>query len=162
MKSKQIATYSLMIALCLILTYVEVLIPFNFAIPGVKLGLSNIVVLYALYNMDIKSAFCINLLRILLAGFLFANPITITYSLCGGFLSLFAMILIKKVQCLSLISISITGALFHNIGQIIAAYFYLGSDKIIYYLPFLLVSGLITGLLTGIIGAIVVERTSNI
>lgn len=162
MKSKKIAKYGLMIALCLILTYVEVLIPFNFAIPGVKLGLSNIVVLYALYNFDIKSAFCINILRILLAGFLFSNPITIAYSISGGFLSLIAMILIKSVKCLSVISISITGAIFHNIGQIIAAYFLLGSDKIIYYLPFLLISGLVTGLLTGIVGAIVVERTSNI
>lgn len=162
MKSKIIARNSLMVSLCLILTYVEVLIPLNFAIPGAKIGLSSIVVVFALYNSGIKSAFGINIVRILLAGFLFANPIMITYSIAGGLLSFIMMVLIKKLKIFSLISVSITGGIFHNIGQIIAAYFYLGSDKVIYYLPFLLIFGLIAGLLTGIIGSIVVERTSNI
>ena len=159
MKSRRIATAGIMITLCLILTYIEVLIPFNFGIPGIKLGLANVVVMYALYNMGIKWAFSINLLRILLTGFLFTNPITIIYSISGGILSFLSMIAIKKVRCLSIISVSVTGGIFHNIGQIFMAYIYLGSEQVILYLPLLLIFGTITGLLTGYIGAIVIERT---
>ncbi|MFI3115668.1 MAG: Gx transporter family protein [Clostridia bacterium] len=160
--SRKVATYSLLISLCLILSYVEAIIPFNFAIPGIKLGLSNIVVLFTLYKLGVKSAFCINLLRILLAGFLFSHPVTIIYSLCGGFLSFLGMVITKSTKILSPISVSVTGGVFHNIGQIIAASVMLSSDKVVYYLPVLLFFGLITGLLTGYVGAIVVERTTNI
>ena len=159
MSTKRIASTGIMIALCLILTYVEILIPFNVGIAGVKIGLSNIVVLYALYNYGIGWAFCINILRIAITGFLFTNPITITYSLSGGLLSLVTMILIKKIKCLSVISVSVTGGIFHNIGQIFMAYIYLGSEKVWLYLPVLLVSGVITGILTGYLGFIVIERT---
>lgn len=158
MNSKKIATFGLLTTLCLILSYVEMLIPLNFAIPGVKLGLSNIVVMMALYLLDVKSAFFINVTRILLNGLLFSNPVTIMYSFAGGMLSLLAMVLVKKINSLSIISVSITGGIFHNVGQILMAYVYLGSVKVAYYLPFLLVFAIITGILTGIIGMIVVER----
>lgn len=162
MSSEKVAKNSIMITLCLVLSYIEVLIPFNFAIPGVKLGLSNIVVLYALYNMDIKTAFFVNLIRILVTGLLFSNPITMIYSATGGIFSFFGMILIKKVKILSVISVSVTGAVFHNIGQIVSAYFLLGSAKIIYYLPVLLILALLTGFFTGYISAIVIERTRGL
>lgn len=161
MKSKKIATFGLLTTLCLILSYVEILIPLNFAIPGVKLGLSNIVVMMALYLMDLKSAFFINIVRIFLNGILFSNPITMAYSFAGGMLSLLAMVIVKKINSLSIISVSITGGIFHNVGQILMACFYLGSSKVLYYLPVLFIFAVITGVLTGIIATIVVERIKN-
>lgn len=158
MKSRKVATFSLMITLCLILTYIEAIIPFNFAIPGIKLGLSNIVVLFTLYKIGFKEAIIINILRILLAGFLFSNVMTIMYSLSGGILSFVTMVLVKQIKSLSIISVSVTGGIFHNIGQIFMAYIYLGSDKVILYLPVLLIFGTITGVITGIVSAMVVER----
>lgn len=161
MKSKKIATFGLLTTLCLILSYVEVLIPLNFAIPGVKLGLSNIVVMMALYLMDFKSALFINIMRILLNGMLFSNPITMAYSFAGGMLSLFVMTLVKQCKNLSIISVSISGGIFHNVGQILMACYYLGSSKVLYYLPFLFIFAIITGVLTGIVATIVVERIKN-
>ena len=161
-KSKTIATQGILITLCLILSYVETLIPFNFAIPGVKLGLSNIVVLFALYKLGTNHAFFINLIRILIISMLFSNPLTMIYSLAGGLLSFVAMVLTKKVKFLSPISVSVMGGIFHNVGQIAMASVVLFSNKIILYLPVLMISGIVTGIITGFIGALILERIKNI
>lgn len=162
MNTKKITKIGLLITLCLILSYVELLIPFNFVIPGIKLGLTNIVIIYALYLTDFKTAFFINIMRVLIFGLLFTNPITMLYSLFGGLLSLITMYLVKKIKCFSIISVSVTGGIFHNIGQISMAVIVLGSSKVIYYLPYLLVFGIISGILIGIIGAITTERLKKI
>lgn len=162
-KAKDIAFYGIMIALAFIFSYLEGFIPINalIPIPGVKLGLANIVILFALYAMGIKQAIIIAIIRVLLAGFLFGNPMTIAYSLCGCALSLGIMWLTKKTK-LSIIGVSMLGGIFHNIGQLIMAVLLTSTVRIAYYLPVLLISGLVTGLLMGFAAKLVIDRVKNI
>ncbi len=162
-KAKDIAFYGIMIALAFIFSYLEGFIPINalIPIPGVKLGLANIVILFALYAMGIKQAIIIAIIRVLLAGFLFGNPMTIAYSLCGCALSLGIMWLTKKTK-LSIIGVSMLGGIFHNIGQLIMAVLLTSTARIAYYLPVLLISGLVTGLLMGFAAKLVIDRVKNI
>jgi heptaprenyl diphosphate synthase len=162
MRSKKIATYGLLIALAFILSYIESLIPVFIAIPGIKLGLANLVVITALYSMGSKEAFSLSLLRIILVGFTFGSLSTILFSLAGGLLSYFLMLLSKKLKVFSMVGVSIVGGVAHNIGQIIAAVFIVKNVNLIYYyLPFLLISGAITGTLIGMVGAMITARVKN-
>ena len=158
MSAKEIAKLGVMIALALMLSYVESLIPLSFAVPGIKMGLPNIVIVFALYQMDRKSAIGISLLRVLLVSLLFGNGASLIYAATGAVLSLTVMILLKHTGSFQTITVSVCGAVFHNIGQILAAMFVLGTDKIIYYLPVLILSGVITGTLVGVVAAIVINR----
>ena len=121
MNTSKIAKYGLLIALAMILSYVESLVPAFFAIPGMKLGLTNVVVLFALYAMDFKSAIFINIIRIILVGFLFGNGMSILFSLAGGLLSGVVMMLLKRFSPLQIITVSIAGGIAHNLGQILMA-----------------------------------------
>ena len=138
------------LALALICSYVESLIPFYFGIPGVKLGLTNVVVVLMLYAVGTKEAFLISVLRILLAGFLFGNMFSILYSLAGGTLSFFGMYLIKKTKKFGVLPISVCGGMLHNIGQLIVASLIVENYHIYYYMPVLLLAGIITGFLIGV------------
>lgn len=160
-KSKRIALFGIMVALAFTFSYLESLIPFNFAIPGVKLGLANLVVVVALYIMKPAEAFFIAIIRILLAGLTFGNVYSLAYSLCGGILSFAVMLLVKKTK-LSVIGVSMLGGICHNIGQIIVAVIVMETARIAYYLPVLLGAGLVTGLLMGIISRLVVNRFEKI
>lgn len=160
-KSKRIALFGIMVALAFTFSYLESLIPFNFAIPGVKLGLANLVVVVALYIMKPAEAFFIAIIRILLAGLTFGNVYSLAYSLCGGILSFAVMLLVKKTK-LSVIGVSMLGGICHNIGQIIVAAIVMETARIAYYLPVLLGAGLVTGLLMGIISKLVVNRFEKI
>lgn len=162
-KVKNIAFYGMMIALALIFSYLETFIPINalVPIPGVKLGLANIVVLFALYTMKVRDAFVIAVIRILIAGFLFGNLMTIAYSFAGGMLSLSVMWLLKKTK-LSTIGVSMVGGICHNIGQLCVAVVLTETTRIAYYLPVLLIAGLITGLLMGIVANLVIDRVNKI
>ncbi len=160
-KSKRIALFGIMVALAFTFSYLESLIPFNFAIPGVKLGLANLVVVVALYIMKPAEAFFIAIIRILLAGLTFGNVYSLAYSLCGGILSFAVMLLVKKTK-LSVIGVSMLGGICHNIGQIIVAAIVMETARIAYYLPVLLGAGLVTGLLMGIISRLVVNRFEKI
>lgn len=162
-KVKNIAFYGMLIALAFIFSYLETFIPINalIPIPGVKLGLANIVVLFALYTMKPRDAFVIAILRILLAGFLFGNPMTIAYSFAGGMLSLLVMWLTKKTK-LSIMGVSMLGGICHNIGQLAMAVLLTETSRIAYYLPVLLISGLVTGLLMGIAANLVIDRVEKI
>lgn len=162
MKSKRIATYGLLVALAFILSYIESLFPLPVPVYGIKLGLANIVVLSALYSMGEKEAFALSMLRIVLVGFTFGNLSTVMFSLAGGILSWFMMVLFKKSKWFSIIGISIIGAISHNIGQIAVAVFVVKNINILYYLPFLLISGVITGILIGILGALIVKRLKKL
>lgn len=149
-KAKSVAFYGVMIALALVLSYLESFIPINalIPIPGVKLGFANIVVLFALYTLRIQDAIIVAIIRVFLSGLLFGNPMTIAYSLCGCTLSLLIMWLTKRTK-LSIIGVSMLGGIFHNIGQLIMAIILTHTVRIAYYLPVLLISGMITGLLMG-------------
>ena len=156
-KAKKIALFGMMVALAFTFSYFESLIPLDFVVPGVKLGLANLVVVIALYLMKPGEAFSIAIIRIFLAGLTFGNAYSIAYSLCGGILSLLVMYLVRKTK-LSVIGVSMLGGICHNIGQIIVAAIVMGTSRIAYYLPVLLVAGLITGLLLGVISKLVIER----
>lgn len=146
------------LALALILSYVESLIPFYFGIPGVKLGLANLIVVIMLYAVGAKEAFAISMLRILLSGFLFGNLFSILYSFAGGILSFLVMWLVKRTGKFHVMSVSICGGITHNIGQILIASVIVETYSIFYYIPVLLIAGLITGMLIGVIAGEVSGR----
>lgn len=160
-KAKKIALFGMMVALAFTFSYFESLIPLDFVVPGVKLGLANLVVVIALYLMKPGEAFSIAIIRIFLAGLTFGNVYSIAYSLCGGILSFLVMYLVRKTK-LSVIGVSMLGGICHNIGQIIVAAIVMGTSRIAYYLPVLLVAGLITGLLLGVISKLVIERFEKV
>lgn len=160
-KVRKVALYGMMVALAFTFSYFESLIPFNFGIPGVKLGLANLVVVVALYVMSPIEAFSIAVIRIFLAAMTFGNFYSLAYSLCGGILSFIVMLLVKKTK-LSIIGVSMLGGICHNIGQIIVAAIVMETIRIAYYLPVLLVAGLLTGLLIGIVSKLIVNRLQKI
>lgn len=160
-KAKKIALFGMMVALAFTFSYLESLIPFDFAIPGVKLGLANLVVVVALYIMKPGEAFAIAVIRIFLAGLTFGNVYSLAYSLCGGLLSFAVMWLAKKTK-LSVIGVSMLGGICHNIGQIAVAAVIMGTVRIAYYLPVLLVAGLVTGLLLGVVSKLIIDRFEKI
>lgn len=151
MKAGRIAYYGLFAALAVLMGYVEMLVPVPVPIPGVKLGLANVVVLVMLYYMDAKSAFFISLVRVALCGLLFAGFAGLLYSLSGALLSFAAMALLKKTERFSMIGVSVAGGVFHNVGQITVAALAVENVRMAYYLPFLLVSGVVTGVLIGLV-----------
>lgn len=154
----KVAYLGVFLGLALVCSYVESLIPFYFGIPGVKLGLTNIVIVLMLYCVGAKEAFTISVLRVVLAGFLFGNMFSILYSLAGGILSFGVMYLLMRTKKLGLLPISICGGLFHNIGQLTVAAFVVENYRIVYYLPVLLIAGAVTGLLIGIAAGEIVLR----
>lgn len=160
-KGKNIALFGIMVALAFTFSYFESLIPFNFGIPGVKLGLANLVVVVALYIMKPSEAFFIAIIRIFLAALTFGNMYSLAYSLCGGILSFIVMLAFKKTK-LSIVGVSMLGGICHNIGQIIVAAIIMETIRITYYLPVLLVAGLLTGLLLGIISRLIVDRADKL
>lgn len=152
MKTKKVAFLGVFLALALILSYVESLIPFYFGIPGVKLGLTNLIVVVMLYLCGTKEAFGISMLRIILAGFLFGNMFSILYSAAGGLLSFLVMYLLKRTKKLHVVSVSVAGGVSHNVGQLLIAAFVVESYNIFYYMPVLILAGVLTGFLIGILG----------
>ena len=158
MNGRRVARYGLLVALALILSYVESLVPAFFAFPGMKLGLTNLVVLIALFRMGSRPAVLINLLRILLATALFGNGFALAYSLAGGLLSGAAMILLRRSGRVGMLGVSVAGGLAHNLGQILTAMVLLDTWQLASYLPVLWVSGMIAGLAIGLLGYEVTRR----
>ena len=156
--ARKIAHFALFLALAMILSYVESLIPFSFGIPGVKLGLTNVIVVWMLYLIGPKEAFLVSILRMILVAFLFGNGFSILYSLAGGCLSFLVMWLLWKSEKLHVISISITGGLCHNIGQLMIAALIVENYHILYYVPVLIIAGALTGLLIGLISQEMIRR----
>ena len=152
---------AMMIALTMIFSYVETMIPINFGIPGVKLGLANLVIVAAIYLFGGKQAFLISIVRIFLSGFMFGNLASIMYSLAGGLLSLAVMLLLKKTDKLSILAVSVMGGICHNIGQLIVAMLVVENLKLIFYVPVLLISGFLTGLLIGIVCRVILPAVKR-
>lgn len=155
---RKTAYLGMFLALALICSYIESLIPFYFGIPGVKLGLTNIVVVLILYCVGVKEAILISVLRILLAGFMFGNPFSIIYSLSGGILSFFAMLLLKKTGKFKVVPVSVIGGIFHNVGQLFVASVVVENYNLFYYMPVLFVAGFITGFLIGVLAQEMIIR----
>lgn len=160
--SKKTAFFALFVALAFVFSYLESLIPFNFGIPGIKLGLANLVIVTALYTVGEKQAFAVSVIRILLAGLTFGGVFSLVYSLAGGILSYCAMLLAKRCKALSVTGVSLVGGATHNIGQIAAAAVVMETYRIVYYLPVLLLTGAVTGAVIGIVSTLIINRLKQV
>lgn len=158
----RVAYFGVFTALALIFSYVESLIPIQLGIPGVKLGLANLIIVIALYKMRLSEVFLLSIVRILLSGFLFGNYFSILYSLAGGLLSLVVMALLKKTGDFSVMGISMAGGVSHNVGQLVVAMLVVETFSVGFYLPVLLVAGLVTGFLIGVAAGEMLKRLVNI
>lgn len=156
--TKKIAFTGMFTALAFVFSYIESLLPINLGIPGVKLGLANLVVIVALYLIGVKSACILSMVRIVLMGFTFGNPASMIYSLVGGVLSLFVMILAKKIKFFSVTGVSVLGGVFHNIGQILIAIVVVETASLLYYLPILILSGTLAGVVIGMLAAVLIRH----
>lgn len=162
MDSKRIARYALLVALAMVLSWLESLIPLSVAIPGVKLGLTNLVVLFALYRMRTADAITISLIRVVLVSITFGNAYAFAYSFAGAVLSFLIMWTMKKSEKFSSVGVSVAGGVGHNLGQIIVAALVLENSGIFLYLPALMLSGTAAGVCIGVVGGIIVQRLKKI
>ena len=160
--AQNIALSGLLTSLMLVFGLVERQFPLTAAIPGVKLGLANSVLLYSLYMLGIKQSFILMLLKALMSWLIYTNMNAMFYSLGGGFLSLVVMILLFKMKDVSIIGVSALGAVFFNVGQILVAVVMLNTPQLIVtYLPILMISGVVTGVLTGVVAKMVIRHLKS-
>ena len=153
---RRVAICGIMAALAMVFAYVEAMIPINFGVPGMKIGIANLVVVTGLYYMRASDVFIVSMIRIILSGFMFGSGMSIIYSLAGGILSFLVMLLLMKFAKLSITGVSIAGGVCHNLGQILVAAVVVESTKIFYYFPVLMISGLVTGAVIGLVSGRVV------
>lgn len=164
MDTKKIAKLSMLLSISVVLGLLESFIPIMSGIvPGIKLGLANIVIVFAIYELSFKDALYISILRVILIGILRTGLFSISFffSLSGALLSIVFMYLVKKYTKMSIVGVSIIGSISHSIGQIIVASIFLSNINVVYYLPILLISSIITGLVVGIISNKIIEYYSN-
>lgn len=157
-RAHSVALYGMLIALAFILSFVETLIPIQIGLPGVKLGLANLVTIVGLYTIGVKGTVAVSLARIVLVSLTFGNMFSMFYSLAGWGLSLSLMILVKQLKLFSPVGVSIIGGVGHNVGQIVIAVLVVHTWWVFSYLPFLLAAGTIAGMVIGILGGIIAER----
>ena len=157
MKTNKLTLCAVLASVAIILGYVESLLPVPIAIPGIKWGLGNIVILTALYLLDIKYAFFIMLVKVIASTLLFMSPSAFLYSLSGGVLSILVMVILKKLN-LHIINVSIGGGIFHNIGQLFMASFVMRTFSVFYYLPVLIISGAVSAVVNALLSEIVLKR----
>lgn len=156
--AKKVSLYGILVSLAFIASYIEVLIPFNFHIPGMKLGLANIAVLVALYTGGAQAGLTVSIIRIILVGLTFGNPYSAIYGLSGGVLSLAVMILLKRTDFFGMMGVSMAGGVAHNLGQLLCAMILLKLPAVFTYLSYLILVGTVTGALIGIIDEEVLKR----
>lgn len=156
--TKKLTSLALTVSFALILSFIESRIPTFTAIPGIKVGLANIAVIFTLYKFGIEEAVAVSAVRVILVSMLFGSPVSLIYSLTGAVLSLSVMFLLKSLTPLSEVGVSVAGGVTHNIGQIGAASIMLGTNVVVYYLPFLLLSGTIAGVVVGIASALLIKK----
>ena len=162
MKTKRIAFLGLFVALAFVLSYIEFMLPLNIGIPGAKIGIANLAVMVTLYTVGEKNAIALSIIRVILVGLTFGNISMMMYSLAGAALSLFAMLLARKIGKLSMTGVSVLGGVFHNVGQIIVAMLVLETKSLLYYLPFLIIVGTITGIVIGIVSSLITARVKKV
>lgn len=160
--SKKVAMAGMFTALAMIFSYVEVLIPINLGIPGMKLGLANLVVVVTLYTMGVPMAFAVSMIRIMLVSMTFGSFSAMLYSMAGGLLSFCGMALLKKIPNFSVIGVSLLGGVLHNTGQLLVAMAVVENINLIAYLPPLMIAGMVTGILIGIVSAQVIPRIKKV
>lgn len=161
-RTGNVATIALLAALALIFSYVEAIIPYNPGVPGIKLGIANIVALVALYRLSAKHAASVNVIRILIAGLLFNGVFGALYSLGGAAISLLGMVALKKTDKFSIAGVSMAGGVLHNMGQLLVAALLLQDSQIFLYFPVLLFSGMIAGIVIGLGAAVICRRLEHL
>lgn len=159
--ARNTAVYGMLIGLAFIFSYLEAIVPIPVPIPGVKLGLANLVVIVGLYTIGIPGTIAVALIRIVLVGFTFGNVSSMLYSLSGGIVSMILMVAFRKLNWFSQTGVSIIGGIGHNIGQLMMAAFITETAGVFYYLPFLMVAGVVSGAVIGLLGGLVTERILN-
>ena len=162
MKTKKVATLGLCIALSMVLSFIEHQIPPLVAVPGVKVGLPNLVMVFMLYKIGWKETAVVSLIRVVLVSMIFGSVVSMAYGLVGATLSLIGMTLLKKTKLFSTIAVSVVGGVLHNIGQIATACVVMGTAQIVYYLPVLLISGTIAGVVIGFISGLLVKKLDKL
>ena len=155
---RRLTTLSLLVAVAMMLSYIEAQIPLSVSVPGVKIGLSNIATLFALYKLGASEAALVSFVRVILSSMIFANPIMMLYSLSGAALSLVFMIIMKKIGIFSILGVSVVGGVMHNVGQIIAAVIMMKDSGVAYYLVPLVISGTLAGIAIGAVAALLVKK----
>ncbi len=158
MNTKKLTTLAITVTLAMALSFLESQIPPLVAIPGVKLGLANIAVIFALYRFGAKEAAAVSALRVFLVGLLFGSFVSTLYSIAGAILSFAVMLLLRRIKVFSEVGVSVAGGVCHNIGQIAVACVLLETNVILYYLPFLLLSGTVAGVGVGVLSALLVRK----
>ena len=160
--SKRAAFYGVFIAMALVASYIERMLPIQPGIPGVKLGLANIITMFLLYLVGAGAAITVSILRILLAGLLFGSGFSMVYSAAGAILSMLAMAIAMKTGFFSATGVSVVGGVFHNVGQILVAVVTLSTASLVYYLPILILSGLVAGVVIGILSGVIMKRLTPV
>ena len=158
METRKVVHMGMLIALAMVLSFIESQIPAFVAVPGMKLGLANIAIVFALYSLGFREALGVSLIRVALSAILFGSVVSGLYSAAGAILSLLGMALLKKSGFFGTVGVSVSGAVLHNLGQIGIACFILRTQALVYYLPFLILSAVLSGVVIGIISAVLVER----
>lgn len=159
-KSKKPALLGMCCAAAMILSYVESFV--SLGVPGLKIGLANITVVFLIYRYGWKEALSVSLVRCVLAALLFGSVMSLAYSLAGAVLSITVMTILHRLNKFNCVGVSVAGGISHNAGQIIVAVAVTGVSEIAYYLPVLSVGGTVSGLLIGLAGAIVIERLKKV
>lgn len=152
------ALCGVLIAFAMVLSYLESLIPIHFVVPGIKLGLANMVTIIALQRLGWKPTVLISIGRIILSGILFGNLAVILYSLAGASLSILVMCLVRRIKVFSIVGVSVCGAVAHNLGQLIVAVCVMENVRIMYYMAVLAVSGTVAGIAIGIVSTVILKN----
>lgn len=155
--AETVAIVGVMAAFAAILSYVEAIISFSIWIPGVKIGLANIAIVVVLHLYGAKEALAVNVVRIIVVGLLFGNMFSIFFSLAGALTSFITMVLVKKTDWFTILGVSVTGGVAHNLGQMIVASIVVDTYSVLYYMPALMIAGIITGIVIGIVGNLIVK-----
>lgn len=162
MKAKKVAFLGLSVTLAMVLSFVESQIPVFTTIPGMKVGLPNLVLVFLLYRVGWKETVIVSIIRVGLVALLFGNLQSLIFSVSGAALSLTGMILLKKTKLFSPIAVSVVGGVLHNVGQILAACLWTQTAQIAYYLPALLVSGVCAGIVIGLVAGLLLKRLERV
>ena len=162
LRTKKLALSAILAALAMILSYVEAMVPMPVPIPGLKLGLANLVILLAIYRLGFKYALAINCIRIFVTGLLFTGVFGILYSLAGGLLSLLVMYLLYRTEIFSMVGVSMAGGVAHNLGQLLTACLIMSNIRLMSYFAVLLFAGIGSGILMGIVAWLVCQRLPHL
>lgn len=160
-ETRKIALLGVLTSVALVLSYLEAMLPpISTAVPGIKMGLPNIIIIFVLYKFGLKEAVTVSIIRVFIVALLFGNVMTLAYSVAGAVLSIALMTIMLKLDWFSTIGVSVVGGISHNLGQILVAIFLFDTIQIGYYMIVLAVTGTIAGVIIGIIASVLIKRLS--